>query len=60
MGSESFTYHERKALGFGTVKERLGKVRRVDGPGRCALRAAARAAAAAFCARQTVRCVLAL
>ena len=28
MGSESLTYHERKALGFGTVTERLGKVRR--------------------------------
>jgi len=27
MGSEALTYHERKALGFGTVKERLGKVR---------------------------------
>lgn len=26
MGSESLTYHERKALGFGTVQERLGKV----------------------------------
>lgn len=26
MGSESLTYAERKALGFGTVKERLGKV----------------------------------
>lgn len=25
MGSESLTYHERKALGFGTVSERLGK-----------------------------------
>lgn len=25
MGSESLTYHERRALGFGTVKERLGK-----------------------------------
>lgn len=30
MGSENLTYHERKALGFGTVQERLGKVR-VDG-----------------------------
>jgi hypothetical protein len=26
MGSEALTYHERKALGFGTVKERIGKV----------------------------------
>eukprot|EP00775_Hariotina_reticulata_P008739 gene8739-8919_t len=25
MGSEALTYHERKALGFGTVKERIGK-----------------------------------
>lgn len=25
MGSEQLTYHERRALGFGTVKERLGK-----------------------------------
>lgn len=25
MGSEALTYHERKALGFGTVKERVGK-----------------------------------
>ena len=25
MGSESQTYHERKALGYGTVRERLGK-----------------------------------
>ncbi|KAL6769034.1 hypothetical protein ACKKBF_B17225 [Auxenochlorella protothecoides x Auxenochlorella symbiontica] len=25
MGAESLTYHERKALGFGTVSERLGK-----------------------------------
>ena len=25
MGSEALTYHERRALGFGTVKERLGK-----------------------------------
>ena len=25
MGSENLTYHEKKALGFGTVKERLGK-----------------------------------
>ena len=30
MGSESLTYHERRALGFGTVKERLGKVRDSD------------------------------
>ena len=27
MGAESLSYAERKALGFGTVKERLGKVR---------------------------------
>jgi nitric oxide synthase-interacting protein len=27
MGSEALTYHERRALGFGTAKERLGKVR---------------------------------
>lgn len=27
MGSEAQTYHERKALGYGTVRERLGKVR---------------------------------
>lgn len=26
MGAENMTYAERKALGFGTVKERLGKV----------------------------------
>lgn len=26
MGSEALSYNERKALGFGTVKERLGKV----------------------------------
>jgi hypothetical protein len=26
MGSEALTYHEKKALGFGTVKERVGKV----------------------------------
>jgi nitric oxide synthase-interacting protein len=26
MGSEGMTYHERKALGYGTVRERLGKV----------------------------------
>jgi hypothetical protein len=26
MGSESLTYAERRALGFGTVTERLGKV----------------------------------
>ncbi|KAF6256994.1 hypothetical protein COO60DRAFT_1702037 [Scenedesmus sp. NREL 46B-D3] len=25
MGSEALSYHERKALGFGTVKERVGK-----------------------------------
>ena len=25
MGSEAQTYHERKALGYGTVRERLGK-----------------------------------
>ena len=28
MGSESLTNAERRALGFGTVKERLGKVGR--------------------------------
>lgn len=27
MGAESLSYHERKALGFGTVQQRLGKVR---------------------------------
>ena len=27
MGVEGLTYHEKKALGFGTVKQRLGKVR---------------------------------
>ena len=26
MGAEALTYHERRALGYGTVKERLGKV----------------------------------
>ncbi len=26
MGSESMTYAEMKGLGYGTVKERLGKV----------------------------------
>ena len=26
MGSEAFTYAERKALGFGTMHERIGKV----------------------------------
>lgn len=26
MGVEGLTYHEKRALGFGTVKERLGKV----------------------------------
>ena len=26
MGVEGLTYHEKKALGFGTVKQRLGKV----------------------------------
>jgi nitric oxide synthase-interacting protein len=39
MGSEALTYHERKALGFGTVKERLGKVpnrgSRLQGLGIC-------------------------
>ncbi len=25
MGSEALTYHERRALGFGTRKERFGK-----------------------------------
>ena len=27
MGSEALTYHERKAMGHGTLSERLGKVR---------------------------------
>lgn len=27
MGSESQTYHERKAMGHGTIRERLGKAR---------------------------------
>lgn len=27
MGVEGLTYHEKKALGFGTVQQRLGKVR---------------------------------
>jgi hypothetical protein len=27
MGSEALTYHERKGMGHGTLKERLGKVR---------------------------------
>lgn len=27
MGCESLTYEERRAIGWGTVKERLGKVR---------------------------------
>ena len=26
MGVEGLTYHEKKALGFGTVQQRLGKV----------------------------------
>lgn len=26
MGSEGMTYHERRSLGFGTVRERIGKV----------------------------------
>lgn len=26
MGTEGLTYHERRAMGFGTLKERLGKV----------------------------------
>lgn len=25
-GAEGLTYHERRALGYGTAKERLGKV----------------------------------
>lgn len=29
MGSEALTYHEKKALGYGTATERLGKVRSV-------------------------------
>jgi len=32
MGSESQTYHERKALGYGTVRERLGKACRCPLP----------------------------
>jgi hypothetical protein len=28
MGAESLTYHERKAMGYGTLSERLGKVRK--------------------------------
>jgi hypothetical protein len=39
MGSEALTYHEKKALGFGTVKERVGKV---SGPSCCHALAAAR------------------
>ena len=31
MGAEALTYHERRALGYGTVKERLGKVSRGGG-----------------------------
>ena len=27
MGVEGLTYHEKKALGFGTVQQRLGKVK---------------------------------
>jgi hypothetical protein len=60
MGSEALTYHERKALGFGTVKERLGKVRKVAGgctaacPGRWARVHAAR------CAARRRRCCAAL
>lgn len=27
MGSESLTYEEKRALGYGTVTERLGKAR---------------------------------
>jgi len=26
FGSEGLSYHERRALGYGTAKERLGKV----------------------------------
>ena len=37
MGSEALTYHERKALGFGTVKERLGKVGPLESSGRLAV-----------------------
>ena len=29
MGVEGLTYHEKKALGFGTVQQRLGKVKLV-------------------------------
>lgn len=31
MGAEALTYHEKRALGYGTVKERLGKVSVRDG-----------------------------
>jgi hypothetical protein len=52
MGSEALTYHEKKALGFGTVKERIGKVsqqRRITSaaPYTAALAAAGALAAAA-------------
>ena len=30
MGSESFTYEEKRALGYGTIRERLGKARFAD------------------------------
>lgn len=33
MGSEALTYHEKKALGYGTATERLGKVRSAGGGG---------------------------
>ncbi len=33
MGSEALTYHEKKALGYGTATERLGKVRRRSAEG---------------------------
>lgn len=57
MGSESLTYHERKALGFGTVKERLGKVRRPaarSGAPRAAARCSRPPAAAAHAARSAL------
>ena len=41
MGSESQTYHERKALGYGTVRERLGKACSVPAPTYLAPRPAA-------------------
>lgn len=46
MGSETLTYAERKALGYGTVKERLGKVR--EARARAGWQAAATAAGVWF------------